>query len=163
MNNLINRNYHETIGSIFKIEMNDDLRLGNALIDRIPYNMIEQIEEDNERKKDNPLLVSDEECRDLIYKVNFNLPQENMKFTEKLFVDTRDYWGLYNFYRCNIYPMNRLDKFTLYSVCRQICKIPITKTEHSQIKTDLKVIKKSMKLLENKKLKKKGGNYKVDF
>ena len=53
MNNLLTRDFHEAIGDIIKVEMNDDLRLGNSLMNKIPYNQVEEVEEENKRKEEN--------------------------------------------------------------------------------------------------------------
>ena len=60
MNNLINRDYHEVIGKIIKFEMNDDLRLGQELLSKIPYNYIGEQEEifKNEESEYNPLAMT---------------------------------------------------------------------------------------------------------
>ena len=44
MNNLINHEFHETIGNIIKVEVNDDIRKGQELSQRIPYNYISEME-----------------------------------------------------------------------------------------------------------------------
>ena len=163
MNNLLNRNFHEAIGECIRVEMNDDLRLGNYYMDRIPYNMVGEIEEENEKKKENPLLVSDDECRELIYRVGFNMPNDYRNFVEKLFIEAKDHWKLYYYYINNVDIYKRMDKFNVYSYCRNICGKPITSTEHKKIRDDLKSIKKSMNILKKKKMKKINGEYRVDF
>ena len=51
MNNLINRDYHEAIGKVIKVEINNDLQLGNSLLHRIPYNMVGEMENQKIQKE----------------------------------------------------------------------------------------------------------------
>lgn len=163
MNNLLTRPFHEVIGDIIKVEMNEDLRLGNALMDRIPYNQVAEVQEENKRKEENPNLVSDEECKDLVYKIAFNMPQTQLKYIESLFIKSKNHMGLYNYYKSNVYPYNRMENFALYIYCRKLCGKPMTQVEHKRIKDDLKSIKKSMNLLKKKSKKKQNGSYSVKF
>jgi len=63
MNNLINRDYHEVIGRVVQIEINNDLQLGNSLLPRIPFNMIGEMENQKiqEIDEDRPISLSDDE------------------------------------------------------------------------------------------------------
>ena len=47
MNNLITRDFHEAIGKVITIEMNDDVRLGNALLDKIPTTQVQDLKDNN--------------------------------------------------------------------------------------------------------------------
>lgn len=163
MNNLLTRDFHEAIGDIIKVEMNDDLRLGNSLMNKIPYNQVEEVQDENKRKEENPLQVSEEECRDLVYKIAFNQPETQLKYVENLFIKSKNYMGLYYYYKHNVYPYNRMDNFALYTFCRTICGKGMTQVEHKKIRDDLKSIKKSMDLLKKKAKKKQNGSYNVKF
>jgi len=164
MNNLINRDYHETIGKIIKFEVNEDLQRGNQYLDRIPYNYIGEMEEQLKRKptEDTPLQMTDEQISGLYPRLCFNLPNNEFNMMESKFIDEKDHWNLMEL--LEKYPQySGMSKMTLYSFCRNLCNNPITNEERKKINTDLKVIKKSMKHLNNKSVKKKQGNFKVDF
>ena len=45
MNIILDRDYHEVVGKLIKFEMTDEMRLGQELLSRIPYNYIEEQEE----------------------------------------------------------------------------------------------------------------------
>ena len=164
MNNLINRDYHEVIGKIIKFEMNDDLRLGQELLSKIPYNYIGEQEEifKNEESEYNPLAMTEEELSKLIPKLNFNLPETKLKLIEKIYIENNEYWELYELYE-DTYPFSQLPKMTLYNYCRNCCGLPMTEEENRKIKQDLKSINKSMKQLNNKKIKKEKGVFNIDF
>jgi hypothetical protein len=163
MNSLLMRDYHEVIGTIVKVELNDDLRLGNALIDRIPYNYVGEQEELFKNQSDyNPLAMNEEDLKNLIPKLNFNLAETNLRFMEKKFIDDKDYWSLYELYQ-DEYPYNLMDSMTLYSFCRTMIGRPITNEEFIRIRQDMKSIGKSMKTIKNSQTKKKRGVYSIDF
>jgi len=164
MNNLINRDFHEVIGKIVKFEMNEDLRLGQELLSKIPYNYIGEQEEifKNQTTEDNPLAMSEEELKKLIPKVNFNLPETTLKLVEKSFIDSQQYWELYDLYE-DTYPFSQLPKMTLYTYCRNCCGLPMTDEENKKIKQDMKTINKSMKLIKKKQMKKEKGVYNINF
>ena len=37
MNTLFSRDFHEVFGKVIEIDMNNDIRLGNNLLDKIPF------------------------------------------------------------------------------------------------------------------------------
>tara|TARA_Y100001972_G_scaffold127034_1_gene182608 strand:- start:3513 stop:4004 length:492 start_codon:yes stop_codon:yes gene_type:complete len=163
MNNLLMRDFHECLGEVIKVDMNEDIRLGNYYMDKIPFNMVKEVEEENKKKIENPLLVSDDECLELIYRCGFTMPDDNRNYVEKLFIEAKDYWRLYYYYINNVDVYKKMDKFNVYSFCRNMCGKPISATEHKKIRDDLKSIKKSMNLLRKKKMNKKNGDFTVDF
>lgn len=163
MNNIVNRNFHEVVGPIIKFEMNEDLRLGNELVHRIPYNFIGEQEELFKTQTDyNPLAMSEDELKKLIPKLNFNLPETKLRFMEKKFIDKQDYWSLYELLK-DMHPYNLTNNFAVYSYCRALCRLPIMAEEHRKINQDLKTLKKAMKKIKNKNMKKKHGNYEIKF
>jgi hypothetical protein len=151
MNNLINRDYHECIGFIIPIEMNEDIRLGNALLDKIPFNQVEEVEE---------VEVED----DYYSQLQFNTPnKDNTNVMEKILIEQKNYWGLYQMY-LNTEPFKRLPKLSLYSFVRSLVGKPVMKSEYTKINNDIKSIKKSMKQIKKKsKMKKNTGDYSCNF
>ena len=91
MNNLINRDYHETIGKIIKFDVNEDLQRGNQYLDRIPYNYIGEMEEQLKRKptKDTPLQMTDEQITALYPRLCFNLPNNETAMFEDLHINLK--------------------------------------------------------------------------
>ena len=163
MNNILNRDYHEIVGPIIKIEMNEDLRLGNELITRIPYNYIGEQEDIFKTQNDlNPLAMSEEELKKLIPKLNFNLPDTKFKLMEKKFIDNQDYWSLFELLK-DMHPYNLTNNFAVYSYCRSLCRLPIMPEEYKKINQDIKILKKNMKKIKNKNMKKSHGNYEIKF
>jgi len=166
MNNLINRDYHEAIGSVIPVQLNKELQLGNSLLSKIPHNAVEDAKNMAIEKTENPNKMTLDEIKKLIPKLNYNLPEEKeeTKLMERIFIDTHNYWGLYEIY-INKYPYNLVNPFVIYTYCRNLCGKPMTKNEYTKITMDLKSIKKSIKHIEQKdiKYKKKAGSYKVDF
>lgn len=151
MNSLINRDYHECIGLVIPIEMNEDIRLGNALLDKIPFNQVEEVEEVE--------LVDD-----YFSKLQFNTPNyDNTNMMEKILIEQKNYWGLYQMY-LNTEPFKRLPKLSLYSFVRSLVGKPVMKSEYTKINNDVKAIKKSMKQIKKKtKMKKQTGDYCCNF
>ena len=155
MNNLINRDYHETIGRVVKIEINNDLQLGNSLLPRIPFNMIGEMENQKIEKidDDKPIALSDNELEQLIPRLNFNLPECNYKLMEKKFIDEKDYWNMYEL--LNTYDSYKnMGKFATYVYARELCNCPIEDAEYKKINNDVRTIKKCMKQIKNKNQKK---------
>ena len=163
MNDLLTRDYHEVIGDIIKIDMNQDFRLGSILLDRIPYNFIgEQEELFKNKTEDNPLAMSEDELKKLIPKLNFNLPDTKLRFIEKKLIEEKNYMDLIELYK-DEYPYKNMDSIHLYSYCRTLIGNPISSEEYSKIRQDLKSIKRNMKKIESKQMKKKNGVYSLDF
>ena len=155
MNNLINRDYHEAIGRVVKIEINNDLQLGNSLLPRIPFNMIGEMENQKIEKidDDKPIALSDNELEQLIPRLNFNLPECNYKLMEKKFIDEKDYWNMYEL--LNTYDSYKnMGKFATYVYARELCNCPIEDAEYKKINNDVRTIKKCMKQIKNKNQKK---------
>jgi len=163
MNNILNRNFHEIIGPIIKFEINEDLRLGNELVHRIPYNYIGEQEEVFKNQTDhNPLAMTEHDLKKLIPKLNFNLPETKLRLMEKKFIDNQDYWSLYELLK-DMHPYNLTNDFAVYSYCRSMCRLPIMADEYKRINQDLKSLKKSMKKIKSKSMKKLHGNYEIKF
>jgi len=163
MNDLLTRDYHEVVGSILKIDMNEDFRLGTELLDRIPFNYIGEQEENFKEVSDyNPLAMTEDELKNLIPKLNFNLPETKYRLVEKKFIENKNYWELYDLYKTE-YPYNLMNDMGLYSFCRQLVGNPITNEEFVKIRQDMKSIKKNMKHIQSKQTKKKKGVYSIDF
>lgn len=151
MNNLINRDYHEAIGRVVKIEINNDLQLGNSLLPRIPFNMIGEMENQKIEKidDDKPIALSDNELEQLIPRLNFNLPECNFKLMEKKFIDENDYWNMYEL--LNTYDSYKnMGKFAVYVYSRELCNCPIEDNEYKKINNDIRTLNKCMKQLKNK-------------
>ena len=163
MNDLLNRDYHEAIGDIIKIDMNKEFRLGNMLLDRIPYNYIgEQEELFKNKSEENPLAMSEDELKKIIPKLNFNLPNTKFRLIEKKFIEEKNYFELIDLYK-NEHPYSLMDTMHLYSYCRALVGKPIKTEEYCKIRSDLKSIKKNMKKIQTKQMKKSDGIYSLDF
>ena len=158
MNQLVNRDYHETIQKIIPVNVNSDFRTGDYYLSKIPYNQVEEMK--NTKKDLNK--VSLDEMKILLPKLNFNLPDSNFKLMEKYYVDNGDYWGLYDFL-INKYPFNLMSKYALYKYCRNLVNKPMTPNEITKIKLDIKAIDKSMKAIKQKIMKKNKQRVEVKF
>ena len=163
MNILVNRDYHEVIGEIIPIDIPEDLRLGNSLLDRIPQ--ITEFTEGNDIDDEikTKINMGEDEIKSLLPRLNFNLPEEmEGKMMEKIFISQGDYWGLYELYKTK-YPFSLLNSYVLYSYCRTLVKNPITKADYNKISSDIKTINRQKKIIEKKKWKKNKGNYNLHF
>lgn len=153
MNNLITRDFHEAIGKVIPIEMNDDVRLGNALLDKIPTTQVQDLKDNN---------INTIEVSDLYTLLRFNVAETKVKLIEKMLIETHDYWGLFDMY-VDVPPYDKLPKLSLYAFVRGLVGKPMLKGEYQKINSDIKSIKKSMKALEKKNYKKTKGKYNVKF
>lgn len=151
MISLVNREYHECIGVVIPVEMNEDIRLGNALLDKIPFNQVEEVKEE-------------EVVDDYFNQLQFNTPnKDKTNMMEKILIQQKNYWGLYQMY-LQTEPFKRLPKLSLYSFVRSLVGKPVMKKEYNKINNDIKAIKKSMKQIEKKtKMKKQNGEYCCNF
>ena len=154
---LMNRDYHEAI-QFLDPEISKQIRLGNELLKKIPFPETESVTEEEETyggltKRDFELYGS---------KLNFNIPNENLKYMEKCLIEEQNYFGLMELLQ-NQYPYNKLVPYILYSYCRDLCGVPIKKSESEKIKRDLKAIKKACNHLTKKQLKKESRKVKVEF
>lgn len=159
MNNLLTREFHECLGKVLPVEMNEDIRLGNALLDRIPTTQVQDLGI-NAKEKEGDIRKID--VSDLFTQLRFNVPETKILLIEKLLIEEKDYWGLFDLYT-EIEPYKRLPKLSLYTFVRNLVNKPVLKTEYTKINNDIKSIKKSMKALEKKRYKKQSGQFNVKF
>ena len=95
MNKLLSREYHEAVGNVVKVDLNKDIALGQALLDRVPYNYIDEQEASFKVvSDDNPLAMTEDELMKLIPKINFNLPDSDIRMAEKMMIEQGNYWDL---------------------------------------------------------------------
>jgi len=158
MNNLLTRDFHETVGKVIPVEMNDDIRLGNALLDRIPTTMVQDLKEEDEPEEEIECI----DARNLYSQLRFNVGDTKVNLIETILIKNKDYWALYDLYQ-ETPPWNKLPKLSLYTYVRRLVNEPLLKTEYEKINSDIKSIKKSMKRLEKKKYKKTEGKYNINF
>jgi len=153
----MNREYHEAV-QFLEPEISQQIRKGNEYLKKIPFPEI-VIEEENE---ENICGLSKKDFEEYGSKLNFNFPNENIKFMEKILIQEQNYLGLMELLK-NQYPYNKLLPFILYSYCRELCGLPIKKSENDKIKRDLKAIKKGCDHLTKKQLKKEERKIKIEF
>jgi hypothetical protein len=163
MNKLLSREYHEAVGNIVKVDLNKDIALGQALLDRVPYNYIDEQEESFKVvSDDNPLAMTEDELMKLIPKINFNLPDSDIRMAEKMMIEQGNYWDLLEL-KQQEYPFNMIPKMQLYTYCRALCNKEMSKEEMMRIKADIKFIEKNQKKLKDLKFKKEKGDFWVNF
>ena len=97
MNSLFSRDFHEVIGKVIEIDMNDNIRLGNNLLDRIPFSQDFKKEEED---------INNIDVSDFYTQLRFNIAETKEILIEKLLIDSKDYWGLYDLY-CDVPPYNK--------------------------------------------------------
>tara|TARA_E500000305_G_C4018721_1_gene237378 strand:+ start:587 stop:1042 length:456 start_codon:yes stop_codon:yes gene_type:complete len=140
MNKLTNRQYHECLNYI-DLEIPQAIKYGNELLDRIPFNQIEQNEE-----------IEKLDIEELIPKLNLNLPEGNLKLMEKYFIEEKDHISLTELLKTQE-PYNKLDPILLYYYCRELVGNPVKGVEKKRIKNDIKVLKKATKQIEKNRVK----------
>jgi len=150
MNKLVNRQYHECL-KYMEIEIPSAIKYGNDLLDRIPFN---QLEENNEMSKLN--------IEELIPMLNLNLPEGNLKLMEKYFIEEKDHISLTELLKTQE-PYNKLDPILLYYFCRNMVGNPVKMVEKKRIQNDIKALKKATKQLENNRIKFNKINSTIDF
>lgn len=158
MNNLLTREFHEVIGKVIPVEMNEDIRLGNALLDRIPTTIVQDLQEEEEEEVECECI----DARELYNQLRFNVGETKVNLIENILIQNKDYWSLYDLY-LETPPWNKLPKLSLYTYVRRLVNKPLIKTEYEKINNDIKSIKKSMKALKKKKYKKTEGKYSINF
>jgi hypothetical protein len=150
MNKLVNRQYHECL-KYMEIEIPSAIKYGNDLLDRIPFN---QLEENNEMSKLN--------IEELIPMLNLNLPEGNLKLMEKYFIEEKDHISLTELLKTQE-PYNKLDPILLYYFCRNMVGNPVKMVEKKRIQNDIKALKKATKQLEKNRIKFNKINSTIDF
>ena len=118
----MNREYHEAV-QFLEPEISQQIRKGNEYLKKIPFPEIVKEEENEE----NICGLSKKEFEEYGSKLNFNFPNENIKFMEKILIQEQNYLGLMELLK-NEYPYNKLLPFILYSYCRELCGLPIKKS-----------------------------------
>ncbi len=134
-----------------EIEIPSTIKYGNDLLDRIPFN---QLEENNEMSKLN--------IEELIPMLNLNLPEGNLKLMEKYFIEEKDHISLTELLKTQE-PYNKLDPILLYYFCRNMVGNPVKMVEKKRIQNDIKALKKATKQLENNRIKFNKINSTIDF
>ncbi len=154
MNNLFNREYHEAV-IYLDPEVSKSIKLGNSLLERIPTNNIDN-------KKENPYELKEEDLIKLAPKLNFNMPETDLKFYEKKLINEKNYFDLMELVKTQ-YPFNKLEPIHLYAYCRKLCDVPMKKAEYEKIRRDMKAIKKACKNFNTKQMKKSNLKTTVKF
>ena len=155
MNTLFSRDFHEVFGKVIEIDMNNDIRLGNNLLDKIPF-----FSQDFKKEEED---INNIDVSDFYTQLRFNIAETKEILIEKLLIDAKDYWGLYHLY-CDVPPYDKLPKLSLYAFCRGLVGKPVLKGEYKKINQDEKTIKKYMKSIEiNKNYKKTNGKFEISF
>jgi len=134
-----------------EIEIPSAIKYGNDLLDRIPFN---QLEENNEMSKLN--------IEELIPMLNLNLPEGNLKLMEKYFIEEKDHISLTELLKTQE-PYNKLDPILLYYFCRNMVGNPVKMVEKKRIQNDIKALKKATKQLEKSRIKFNKINSTIDF
>jgi len=134
-----------------EIEIPSAIKYGNDLLDRIPFN---QLEENNEMSKLN--------IEELIPMLNLNLPEGNLKLMEKYFIEEKDHISLTELLKTQE-PYNKLDPILLYYFCRNMVGNPVKMVEKKRIQNDIKALKKATKQLEKNRIKFNKINSTIDF
>ena len=95
--------------------------------------------------------------------IDYNYPEHQKKLSllKTKALHEQDYMTILDFLR-STYTYNQIDDFILYKYARTLVGKPLTTTEQMRIKGDISSIKKYWKK-QNKKMKKKEGQYKVEF
>jgi hypothetical protein len=150
MNKLVNREYHECL-NYMDIQIPKAIKYGNELLDRIPFNQMEQNEE-----------INNLDIESLIPMLNLNLPDGNLKLMEKYFIEEKDHISLTELLKTQE-PYNKLDPILLYYYCRELVGNPVRGVEKKRIQNDIRALKKATKQIEKDRVKFEKRNSTIQF
>ena len=139
INNIDNREYHEIFNYI-NPTLTKSFQLGNELLERIPYNQVEEIEQIEQLEKNNQL--SYENYVELLPKLNLNVGDSGTKFISNTLIKQKNYHDMIELLR-QTKPFDSMPMFNLYSYARMICKKPISAKEYQKINADMNILKKN--------------------
>jgi len=139
IDNIDNREYHEIFHYI-NPTLTKSFQLGNDLMDRIPYNQVEELEQLFKIEKSNKLTY--EEYTELLPKLNLTIGDSGTKFISNTLIKQKNYKDMIELLR-QTPPFNSMDMLNLYSYARLICNKPISNKEFSKINADMNCLKKN--------------------
>jgi len=161
------RDFHEVIGNIIKIEHRpQEIQKANSYIDKMDYisqdlTGIEPEFKDLDEKQTITLKGDN-----LVKALNgvdysYSTDEDKLSIMKEQAIKDKDYMTIFEWLR-ETYPYSQMDDYILYQHARHMVGKPMTLTEKYKVKADLNSIKKFWKK-ENKKMKKKTGNYNIKF
>ncbi len=139
IDNIDNRNYHEVFEYIAPT-LTKSFKLGNELLERIPYNQVEELEQINKLEKSNKLKYDD--YISLLPKLNFNVGDSGTKFISNTLIKQKNYKDMIELLK-QTPPFDSMDMMNLYIYARAICGKPISNKEFSKINADMNFLKKN--------------------
>jgi len=144
IDNIDNREYHE-IFEYISPTLTKSFQLGNELLDRIPYNQIEQLEQINTLEKTNKLDYDD--YIELLPRLNLNVGSSGTKFISNTLIKNKNYKEMIELLK-QTPPYNNMDMMNLYTYARAICNKPISNKEKQRINADKNILIKNSELFE---------------
>lgn len=162
------RDYHEVIGDIIKIDTRpQDIQKASSYLHKMNYISEEMcgIEPDlvNLEEKKSTITLKGENLEKAISGVDYNYStqEDKLSILKEQAIKDKDYMSIFEWLR-ETYPYSQIDDYILYQHARHIVGKPMTLTEKYKVRADLNSIKKFWKK-ENKKMKKKSGQYNITF
>lgn len=137
--NIENRKFHEVFEYI-QPTLTKSFKLGNELLDRIPYNQIAELEELDELGKSNQLDYDD--YLQLLPKLNLNVGDSGTKFMSNTLIKNKNYKEMIELLK-QTPPYNSMDMMNLYSYARMICRKPMSNKELQKISADKNILIKN--------------------
>lgn len=137
--NIENRKYHEVFEYI-EPTLTKSFKLGNELLDRIPYNQVQELEYITNIEKSNQLDYED--YIQLLPKLNLNVGDTGTKFISNTLIKNKNYKEMIELLK-QTPPYNSMDMMNLYSYARRICKKPLSNKEFQKINADINIMKKN--------------------
>ena len=137
--NIENRKYHEIFNYI-NPTLTKSFQLGNELLDRIPYNQVEELEQINTLEKTNQLDYEDYLL--LLPKLNLNVGDSGTKFISNTLIKQKNYKDMIELLK-QTKPFDTMPMINLYSYARMICNKPISSKEYQKINADMNIMKKN--------------------
>jgi hypothetical protein len=144
IDNIDNREYHEIFNYI-NPTLTKSFQLGNELLNKIPYNQIEELEQINNLEKSNKLNYED--YIELLPKLNLNVGDTGTKFISTTLIKQKNYKDLIELLK-QTPPFDSMDMFNLYSYARMICNKPISAKEYQKIQADKNILKRNSEQYE---------------
>jgi len=144
IDNIQNRKFHEVFEYITPT-LTKSFQLGNELLDRIPFNQVEVLEQIEEAENNNQ--IEYEDYLDLLPKLNLNVGDTQTKFISNTLIKNKNYKELIELLK-RTKPFDSMPMLNLYSYARSICGKPISNKEYQKINADQNLLKKNTEQYE---------------
>jgi len=139
------KKFHEALkNDLILLDKPKSYKIFDYYSNKIPTNIIGNIESNINKKKTNQKILTDDEIQKLFEKTNLNIGKDNtFGFYEKMLIKEKNYFGLFDLLKKK-YPYNKQDNFLVYTYAKKLCGKSLKQKDYEKINSDINYLEKKM-------------------